>query len=135
MKTVLRNSILFLLMASMLLGVAACAPKPDPNADTTVAPDTTEQPTESDTPEETESETESPYLIPDPTRIDLSTLPEEVMSVTFVRPLSTDWEACEQGVKFIGRGESRDPSVTWQISSMYEAAGYPASADGKTYVP
>ena len=144
MKTVLRNFILFLLTASMLPGVAACTPKPDPNADTTVAPDTTvttvapdttEQPTESDTPEETEPETESPYLIPDPTRIDLSTLPEEVMSVTFVRPLSADWEACEQGVKFIGRGESRDPSVTWQISSMYEAAGYPASADGKTYVP
>ena len=97
MKTVLRNFILFLLTASMLPGVAACTPKPkpDPNADTTVAPDTTEQPAESDTPEETEPETESPYLIPDPTRIDLSTLPEEVMSVTFVRPLSADWEACE----------------------------------------
>ena len=75
MKTVLRNFILFLLMASMLPGVAACTPKPDPNADTTVppdttvAPDTTEQPTESDTPEETEPETEptetkAPAVVP-----------------------------------------------------------------------
>ena len=94
-----------------------------------------EEETEMSTQVETEVETESPYLIPDPTRIDLTTFTKEMFDATFRRGTSAYPQQCEEGVKFIGRGESRDPSVQWMLSSMYEAAGYPESADGKTHVP
>lgn len=93
--------------------------------------------TETETEAETEAETapESLYLIPDPTRIDLAALPDEVKEAAFERGNSTYPQACAEGVKLIGRNDSTDPSVLWQVSSMYRAAGYPVSADGKTYVP
>ena len=80
-------------------------------------------------------ETELSYSIPDPTRINLAALPDEVKSVAFLRGTAAYPEFCAEGVKFVGQGESLDPSVIWQVSRMYEAAGYPASADGRTHVP
>ena len=91
--------------------------------------------TEGETEEEIEAETVSPYLIPDPTRIDLSTFSDSMVKSTFARGTAAYPRQCEEGVQFIGRGESRDPSVLWRISSMYKAAGYPLSDDGMTYVP
>lgn len=87
------------------------------------------------TPAGTEAETESPYLIPDPTRIDLTTFNDELTRKTFLRGNAAYPELCDEGVKFIGRGESRDPCVSWNVSSMYKTAGYPVSEDGESYVP
>ncbi|MBE6558221.1 MAG: hypothetical protein E7661_04335 [Ruminococcaceae bacterium] len=84
---------------------------------------------------ETEPETESPYLIPDPTRIDLRTFDEQLFKSSFLRGNSAYPEQCDEGIKFIGRGESRDPNVLWRINSMYKAAGYPVSDGGENYVP
>ena len=89
--------------------------------------------TEADT--ETEPETDSPYLIPDPTRIDLSSFSEEMLRLSFVRGTAAYPELCDKGIQFVGRSESRDPSVLWRINNMYKAAGYPVSSDGETYVP
>lgn len=89
-------------------------------------------------PPETEPETQaetSPYAIPDPTRIDLRTFTAEQFKESFNRGNSSTPKQCDEGVKFVSRGESRDPSVVWQMSDMYQAAGYPPSADGETYVP
>lgn len=84
---------------------------------------------------EIEPETESPYLIPDPTRIDLSSFSKDMVSASFSHGNSAYPEPCDRGVQFIGRGESRDPSVIWNVSRMYKAAGYPLSTVGETYVP
>ena len=86
-------------------------------------------------PTETQGEANSPYLIPDPTRIDLSTFSKDLFKASFARGSSAFPEQCDEGIRFVGRGESRDPSVLWKVSSMYEAAGYPLAADGKSYVP
>ena len=94
-----------------------------------------ETPTTAETEAVTEAETESPYLIPDPTRIDLTTFSQNLFRATFQNGNSAYPELCDEGVKFIGRGESRDPSIPWNVSKMFEAAGYPASKDGKSYVP
>ena len=97
----------------------------------TVAKDTaTETSPEEET--ETEAETESPYLIPDPTRVDLTTFTEKMFKSSFQRGNSSYPELCAEGVRLIGRSESRDPWVFWDMSSMYQEAGYPASEDGKT---
>ncbi|MBO5042031.1 MAG: hypothetical protein J6D87_03610 [Clostridia bacterium] len=95
----------------------------------------TEEQTEAPTQAETETETASPYLIPDPTRIDLTTFNEDLFRAAFLRGSGAYPEMCDEGVKFIGRSESRDPCVQWNVSKMYKAAGYPTSADGKTYTP
>lgn len=87
------------------------------------------------TPAETEAETQSPYLIPDPTRIDLTTFSQDMMRKTFLRGNAAYPELCEEGIQFIGRSESRDPCVQWNVSSMYKAAGYPLAGNGKSYVP
>ena len=132
----------FLLIATAFFGalllLVACNTRPLPNEDTSSFDSnavTTPSETEAVIPEETEAETESPYLIPNPTRIDLSTFSASMVKASFGRGTSAYPEMCDQGVRFVARGESRDPSVMWHISSMYEAAGYPASADGKTFVP
>lgn len=129
----------------LLLTGAGCDENRGDEAEGTTAPleserDETDLPsaeTESETEAETEAETvpESPYLIPDPSRIDLAALPDEVKEAAFERRNSAYPQACAEGVKLIGRNDSTDPSVIWQVSSMYRAAGYPVSADGKTYVP
>ena len=96
----------------------------------------TELETEPVTEPVTELETESPYLIPDPTIIDFSTFSQELLSATFSgggRLINVTQTS--QGVLFVAQRESRDPSLMWRISSMYEAAGYPLSEDGKTHVP
>lgn len=117
--------------------LVACTPAPESPNDTPV--DTTSVTIPETTPAETEAETEaepeSPYLIPDPTRIDLSTFSKELMDAAFIRGNSATPKQNKAGVVFTSRGESRDPSVVWRISSMYEKAGYPLSADGETYVP
>jgi hypothetical protein len=100
--------------------------------DSTSAPESTE---ESSVPIESEPETTSPYLIPDPTRIDLTTFTSELLNATFRRGTAAYPELCADGVKFIARNESRDPCVPWNVDSMYQAAGYPAVEDGKSHVP
>ena len=122
---------------SILLLLIACNPATPsvPTPDTTEAPTSVPDVTEAETPEETEAETESPYLIPDPTRIDLSTFSAELVKASFGRGTSASPTDCDEGVRFVTRSESRDPSVLWSVSSMYKAAGYPVSEDGKTYVP
>ena len=84
---------------------------------------------------ETEAEIESPYLIPDPTRIDLSTFSKDLMDASFARGNSAYYKKTSDGVTFVARSESRDPCVQWKVSSMYKAAGYPVSEDGESYVP
>ena len=100
-----------------------------PTDTVSVAPEVTE------TEPETEPETESPYLIPDPTRIDLTTFTSELLNATFRRGTAAYPELCADGVKFIARNESRDPCVSWNVDSMYQAAGYPAVEGGKSHVP
>jgi hypothetical protein len=99
--------------------------------------DSSALPDESVTPDETETEpeTESPYLIPDPTRIDLTTFTADLLNTTFRRGTGAYPEDHDEGVQFIARSESRDPCIPWDVSKMFQAAGYPASKDGKTYVP
>jgi hypothetical protein len=122
----------------MLLSTACGSGKTPPEEGMTV-PDTTSPSATEALPEESESEseteTESPYLIPDPTRIDLSTFSADLLKASFQRGNSSYLEQCADGIRFIARSESRDPSIQWKISSMYQAAGYPLSADGETYVP
>ena len=84
---------------------------------------------------ETEPETTSPYLIPDPTRIDLSTFSKALADAAFMRGNAAYPTLTDKGIRIVARTESRDPSILWRINSMYEAAGYPVSEDGQTYVP
>ena len=95
----------------------------------------TQSESELETQVETEPETESPYLIPDPTRIDLTTFTAEMVNATFRRGTAAYPDLCADGVKFIARNESRDPCVSWNVDSMYQAAGYPAVEGGKSHVP
>ena len=127
-------------LTALLLLLAACTTEPShENEGDSTAPETapgtveTEAPTEA--PTETEPETESPYLIPDPTRIDLTTFSEDLLNTTFRRGTGAYPEDHDEGVRFIARSESRDPCIPWDVSKMFQAAGYPASGDGKTYVP
>lgn len=125
-------------LCSLLLFAVACGnhtPPVDPSESASETTEATANETESVPPSETEAETDSPYLIPDPTRIDLSSFNEDLFKASFMRGNAAYPELCAEGVRFVGRGESRDPSVRWRISSMYQAAGYPVSSDGKTYVP
>ena len=127
-------------LASLLFAVSCGSNTSDPigttSADTaTESLSPTETTIEVTLPAETEAETESPYLIPDPTRVDLTAFTEKMFKSTFKRGNSAYPEFCDEGVRFVGRSESRDPWIFWDMSSMYQAAGYPASEDGKTYVP
>ena len=131
---------LFLITAGLcilLILLVACDTKPVPTNPGESIPTGTHSVTsqETQTTPDTEPETESPYLIPDPTRIDLSTFSSDLMDASFLRGNAAYTKQTDGGVLFIARGESRDPSVLWRISSMYEAAGYPLSEDGETYVP
>ena len=141
-----KRSLLFSLMClTLLLFAVSCNPGiSDPggtaSSDTvveSVTPDDT--PAEATTPAETEIETEpetdSPYLIPDPTRIDLTTFTADLLNVTFRKGSGAYPEDCDEGVQFIARSESRDPGIPWDVSKMFEAAGYPVSEDGKSFVP
>ena len=127
-------------LLTLLTVFCACQTEPPapPAEETSLNRDTvgdTETPTEAPTEAPTEPETESPYLIPDPTRIDLTTFSEDLLGTAFRRGSGAYPESCDEGVRFIARSESRDPSIPWDVSKMFEAAGYPASKDGKTYVP
>ena len=124
----------------ILLLLAACDTKPTPDVETEDSDTntvTTVEGTEATTPEETETEpvTESPYLIADPTRIDLTTFTAELFKASFNRGTAAYPELCDEGVKFIARNESRDPCVPWNPSKMFAAAGYPMADDGKSHVP
>ena len=139
----LKRSLYVMFSFLLLLTGSACNANPGGELADTTAPLESERgeinlpSAETETESETEAETapESPYLIPDPSRIDLAALPDEVKEAAFKRGNSTYPQSCAEGVKLIGRNDSTDPSVIWQVSSMYQAAGYPVSADGKTYVP
>jgi hypothetical protein len=136
-----KNLLFISALLVMLLLLAACHTSPAPDGGTAspneseTAPSVTDTVAETETETETEAETASPYLIPDPTRIDLSSFSQDLFKASFARGTSSYPELCSEGVRFVGRGESRDPSVLWMVSSMYQAAGYPVSADGKSYVP
>ena len=136
----------FVSILSLLLLIVACGGTPekmpdeseslnDTSATEAATEPETQLETQLETEEVTEAQTQSPYLIPDPTRIDLTAITDRIFRVSFLRGTAAYTELCDEGVKFIGRGESRDPCVIWNVSNMYEAAGYPASADGETYVP
>ena len=127
-------------LAALTLAVSCDTNTPDP-VDTdpadSIPPAETKAEThgQAETDPETEPETESPYLIPDPTRIDLTTFSEDLLNATFRRGTGAYPEDHGEGVRFIARSESRDPCIPWDVSKMFQAAGYPASKDGKTYVP
>ncbi len=76
-----------------------------------------------------------PYLIPYPTRVDLAGMDPAVFDAAFGRGSATKIQQTEQGLLITGTKESRDPGIKWDISSMYEAAGYPIAEDGESYVP
>jgi hypothetical protein len=91
----MRKRSVFLLIAciSLLLLAVSCHSTPT-NPDDVTSMDVTAEstdssalPDESVTPDETETEpeTESPYLIPDPTRIDLTTFTADLLNTTFRR--------------------------------------------------
>ena len=120
---------------SILLILLAACDRTSSDGDIGKETPTVTQPETTEAPSETEPETESPYLIPDPTRIDLSTFSRELMDASFMRGNGAYPQQTDEGVLFIARNESRDPSVLWRISSMYEAAGYPLAEDGESYVP
>ncbi len=124
--------LLNLLLFGAVCGTGCSQPMGEPPSPDTPPPTEAEtHPTAS----ETQAEAQSPYLIPDPTRIDLSTFTPALLKASFSRGNCAYPELADGGVQFIGRSESRDPWINWYISSMYEAAGYPLSADGETYVP
>ena len=138
----MRRSYLFsaVFLAALLWIFAACTAEPptelpEESTTTTRAPEASEPEAPTEKVTQAETETESPYLIPDPTRIDLTTFTSDMLRASFQRGNAAYPELCEEGVKFISRSESRDPSVPWNLSSMYRQAGYPVSDDGKTYVP
>lgn len=129
--------ILALLLALLMLA-SACTPAPDPEGGEETTAQTEPESTEPESTEperETEEEINLPYLIPNPTRIDLSTFSTEMIKAAFPASKTVIVEQCDQGLKFIGRKESRDPGVQWKLSSMFKAAGYPVAEDGKSYVP
>jgi hypothetical protein len=137
-----KSFLLFLLTIGCLATLffaASCSSDNSHPLDTSSADQTGESLSPAETAHEevttAEAETESPYLIPDPTRIDLTTFTESMFQDTFRRGSGSYPEQSSGGVRFIGRSESRDPWVFWDVSSMYKAAGYPASADGRNYVP
>lgn len=76
----------------------------------------------------------SPYLIPDPCRVDFSAFDRELFSAAFSRGNCASPDLTEDGVRFTADRQSRDPGVYWRVNSMYKAAGYP-SDDGKNSVP
>ena len=82
----------------------------------------------------TEEEEASPYLIPDPCRVDFSAFDEALFDAAFVRGNCADPELTEEGVRFVANKQSRDPGVYFRVNSMYKAAGYP-SEDGTHHVP
>ena len=138
----MRKSFLLFVLAigcsATLLFAASCSSDTSDPLDTPSADLTVESPSPAETDEDitsAEVETESPYLIPDPTRIDLTTFTTSMFKDTFRRGSGAYPEQSAEGIRFVGRNESRDPWVFWDVSSMYKAAGYPVSADGKTYVP
>ena len=117
MKTVLRNFILFLLTASMLLGVAACAPKPDPNADTTVAPDTTEQPTEGETdPVIPEVDRTKPQTGTFTTTTNLSFEKQNVAIIEQVVTEEYEFISAQESSAIFGIGEGRSKGNTITLS-------------------
>ena len=71
----------------------------------------------------------------DSNRIDLTTFDNDMFKASFTFGNSASPELTADGVKFVATAASRDPSVFWNVNSMYEAAGFPAQSDGKTYVP
>ena len=74
-------------------------------------------------------------FIPDPTRIDFSTFSDKLFKASFASGNSADPKLVDGGILFVANQESRDPSVYWNLSNMFKAAGYPQSSDGSTHVP
>ena len=127
-------------LLTLLTVFCACQTEPPapPAEETSLNRDTvgdTETPTEAPTEAPTEPVTESPYLIPDPTRIDLTTFTDALLKESFHRGTSAYPDLTEEGVLFTARSESRDPCVPWSVNSMFKAAGYPSSNGAENHVP
>ena len=123
--------VLFFLTAplALLLCAGACTPQEQPELPT--EPPTTEIVTS----EEVKKPDPLPYLIPYPDRIDLTTLDAAVFKAAFTRGSATVISQGEQGLEAMAKNESRDPGITWDVDSMYEAAGYPVNEQSGNYVP
>ena len=121
--------ILVMLAAAPFL-LAACSTQSPSELESTVA--------EPDESIHTEAETEPealPYLIPYPDRIDLSTVDAAVFKAAFKRGTATVVSQGERGLLATAKNESRDPGISWDVNSMYEAAGYPINEQSGNYVP
>ena len=123
--------VLFFLTAplALLLCAGACTPQEQPELPT--EPPTTEIVTS----EEVKKPDPLPYLIPYPDRIDLTTLDAAVFKAAFTRGSATVISQGERGLEAMAKNESRDPGITWDVDSMYEAAGYPVNEQSGNYVP
>ena len=119
--------------AFLLAGFAACNTQDDPEAPATDAL-TTEPTVETTECQEPEPEP-LPYLIPYPDRINLAELDASVFKKAFSRGTATSISQSENGLEAKAKSESRDPGITWEVSSMYAAAGYPLNQQTGTYVP
>ena len=118
----MRKSFLLFVLAigcsATLLFAASCSSDTSDPLDTSSADLTVESPSPAETDEDitsAEVETESPYLIPDPTRIDLTTFTTGMFKDTFRRGSGAYPEQSAEGIRFVGRNESRDPWVFWVI--------------------
>ncbi len=122
--------VLFFLTAplALLLCAGACTPQEQPELPT-------EQLSTSLETQESAKPDPLPYLIPYPDRIDLTTLDAAVFKAAFTRGTATVIKQTLQGLEATAKNESRDPGISWDVSSMYEAAGYPVNEQTGNFVP
>ena len=121
-------------MISLFLCLGACTAQPG------AKPLESHQSTEQVSVEEPTSQEEPapeplPYLIPYPDRIDLSSMDASVFKAAFKRGSATVLAQDEKGLEIMAKSESRDPGFSWNINSMYKAAGYPENEQSGNYVP
>ena len=122
-------------LASLLTVLTSCKDTKSPEdqtSDTIVS----EQPEQTTVVEQTEPEPEPlPYLIPYPDRINLADLDTTVFKTAFGRGIATTITQSANGLEAKAKNESRDPSFSWNIDSMYAKAGYPINEQTGGYVP
>ena len=118
----------------MLICLGACAPQSEEGQ-----PTESEQISEQLSTEEITTEAPGPdplpYLIPYPDRIDLRAMDASVFTAAFKRGSATVLMQDQKGLEIMAKSESRDPGFSWNINSMYKAAGYPENEQSGNYVP
>lgn len=120
-------------LACLLSALVSCNPATQPGEETLDAA-TTDQITQEEQTEENVPDP-LPYLIPYPDRINLAELDASVFKKTFNRGTATMISQSTKGLEAKAKSESRDPSVVWNVDSMYRAAGYPLNEQTGKYVP